>query len=220
MAGIEDAKASHFWQEMFSAGTMLVPSLYLAYKFQVPAIPLRLRMMTWATYVHCCASCMYHCQCALKSAKKDFNHLSSPFRTGDLAMIHVCLLAYTHAVSGDFWIFDLLALTFNLSSAGLFVFRQLCSKPGSRNDSFRAVGGILVYLFAMLWRGDFENSFGVACSYAIGGIFYHKNDAMGKWGHGFFHLALVPCTHFVLQSSVAVLGDACPALWCGSLLTS
>eukprot|EP00438_Fugacium_kawagutii_P030847 Skav210408 [mRNA] locus=scaffold1416:328472:329050:- [translate_table: standard] len=192
---------------------MLVPSLYLAYKFQIPTVPLRLRLMTWATYMHCIASCAYHCQCALNSTNKDFNHLRSPLRTADLAMIHVCLLAYTHAVSGEFWIFDLVAVALNLGSAGLFVFRQLYFKPGSKADSLRAVGGIILYLGAMLWRRDYGNSFGVACCYAIGGVFYLANDALGKWGHGFFHLALVPCTHFVLKSSFQVLGDACPGLF-------
>jgi|Transcript_17525 hypothetical protein len=208
--------SSHFWQEIFSALTMLVPSLYLAYRFARVAagvLPLRLRYMNWATYLHCIASCMYHCQCALNSTNKDFNHFRSPLRTADLAMIHVCLVTYTHAVSGEFWIFDLIALALNFGSASLFVYRQLYSKPGSKADSFRAVGGISLYLGAMLWRRDLWNFLGVFCSYAVGGIFYHKNDALGKWGHGFFHLALVPCTHYVLKSSVAALGDACPALF-------
>ena len=213
MGDSKESKESFFWQEMFSAATMLVPSLYLAYRFQVPGlIPLRLQLLSWATYMHCLASCMYHMQCAFNCANRAFNHLSSPLRTADLAMIHVCLVAYTHAVSAEFWIFDVMALALNLASASLFIFRQLYSKPGSKADSFRAVGGILLYLGAMIWRRDLWNSLGVACSYALGGIFYHKNDAFSKWGHGFFHLALVPCTHFVLKSSMTALGDACPAL--------
>ena len=42
------------------------------------------------------------------SPLKDFNHFMSPLRTMDLSMIHVCLLAYTHAVSDDNAIFELL----------------------------------------------------------------------------------------------------------------
>ena len=203
-----------FWQEIFSTVTMLVPSIYIAYRFQQhDAIPTRLRLMAWATYLHCFASCMYHCHCAANANRHDFNCLESPWRTADFTMIHLCLLSYTHAVSGDLWYFDLLALILNLISAGVFIQRQVASRPGSKADALRVMAGICIYLAAMLCRGDLSNCGGVACAYGVGAIFYHKNDALGRWGHGLFHLALVPCTHFVLKSSVASLGDACPALF-------
>ena len=197
------AGKDHFWQEMFSAGTMLVPSFYIAYMRALGTAeptPTRLHFVAGATYGQCFASCMYHLQCALNAGEKGFNHLSSPWRTADFAMIHVCLLAYTHAVSGNMW-FDLAALVLNVGCAALLVVRCLSSRPGSKADSLGAMGGIALYLGAMLWRGDVWNCCGVAFSYAVGGLFWHKNQALGKWGHGIFHLALVPCTYFVLQSS-------------------
>ncbi|CAJ1400140.1 unnamed protein product [Effrenium voratum] len=202
--------AAGFWQEMFNAITMLVPSVYLAFHNQTEGVPSRIRLMTWATYAHCLFSCAYHCQCALYSGRKDFNHFMSPLRTMDLSMIHVCLLAYTHAVSDDNAIFELLAMLLNLACVFWLIFRHLRGVPGSQADSLPAAGGILLYLSAMLARGDLANFTWVSLFYAVGGVCWKKSSALGHWGHGLFHLCLTPCAHFVLKSSALALGDACP----------
>ncbi|CAJ1416377.1 unnamed protein product [Effrenium voratum] len=196
--------------EMFNAITMLVPSVYLAFHNQTEGVPSRIRLMTWATYAHCLFSCAYHCQCALYSGRKDFNHFMSPLRTMDLSMIHVCLLAYTHAVSDDNAIFELLAMLLNLACVFWLIFRHLRGVPGSQADSLPAAGGILLYLSAMLARGDLANFTWVSLFYAVGGVCWKKSSALGHWGHGLFHLCLTPCAHFVLKSSALALGDACP----------
>ncbi|CAE7233564.1 eef-2 [Symbiodinium natans] len=191
-------KEGHFWQELFSAGSMIVPSLYLVFMVDLTRLPIL--MMTVATCVHCLASASYHCQCAYYTTDPNWDHLKSPLRTADMCFIHVCMFAYCCAVSPGLW-FPVASFATNSSCVLLLLYRRLHCIPGSKADSYRVIACILLYTSAMLWRGDIGNYAGVMASYGLGGYLWIRNEKLGHWGHGLFHLMLVPCTYCVVQSA-------------------
>ena len=189
-----------FWQEIFSATSMLVPSIYLVFGVDF-ANHFSLWMMTVATVVHCLASASYHFQCAYHTTDPSWDHLSSAFRTADMCLIHVCMFTYCIAVSPGLWYIPMLSLTMNSVCILLLLHKRLHAIPGSKMDSFRVIACIMLYTSAMLLRGDFANYAGVMASYGLGGYMWIRNEKLGHWGHGLFHLMLVPCTYCVVQSS-------------------
>eukprot|EP00440_Ansanella_granifera_P076316 gb/GFBE01082820.1/.p1 GENE.gb/GFBE01082820.1/~~gb/GFBE01082820.1/.p1 ORF type:complete len:288 (+),score=24.46 gb/GFBE01082820.1/:1-864(+) len=207
-------KEQSFWkQEVFSALTMVLPSIYVAHAGPQLAASARVSssiwLMAYATYCHCVASMGYHFQCAHHSGRStNFDHFTSPFRIADMSLIHLCCFTYGWAISGGWdsgwWmLFNAISFTANLLCVTSLIGKHLCKVPGSKVDSYRAIGCILWYSSAMVWRADWANYGGLIFSYGVGGFFWTRNDRMGKWGHGLFHVALVPCTYFVLQSAIA-----------------
>eukprot|EP00930_Biecheleria_cincta_P103069 TRINITY_DN9498_c0_g1_i2.p1 TRINITY_DN9498_c0_g1~~TRINITY_DN9498_c0_g1_i2.p1 ORF type:complete len:267 (-),score=19.96 TRINITY_DN9498_c0_g1_i2:149-949(-) len=183
-------KKAVFWQEVFSAGTMMVPSIYchnvVAELAFVARKPLGLWVMTWATYTHCLASVAYHLRCAFGS-RPDFDHLRSPFRAADMAFIHVCCFCYGWAVSGGWLLFNTASLLANVACVASLVGRQATGVPTSKADSYRAIGCILIYTFAMVLRMDLANYAGTMLCYGIGGLFWTRNASLASWGHGSTH---------------------------------
>lgn len=190
-------------QEVFSAASMLAPSAYAAYySSQVASqtdFPLGVWLVAFSTYCHCIASVAFHLQCAYKSGTP-FDHFKSPFRCADMVLIHACTCSYGLALAKGDLRFSILNCSVNLLCASKLLWNLLLRAPGTKRDSHRVVGCIAVYTSAMVWRKDWINYACLMVSYFVGGIFWTRNEIFGGWGHGIFHLCLVPCIHFVMCS--------------------
>jgi len=196
----------HFWQEMFSAVTMLPPSilalwwvLTLSPETQFPQCIWALAIATWA---HCPVSMMYHITSAL-NAGKSYDPFSSVFRLADVSAIHGCCVAFGWAVSHGDWFFTEAAIVLNLACVVRLQWDFLTGKRGSQQDLYRVCCCIFVYLFPMLWRGDFVNYLGAFASVGLGSCFQLVDDRLKGWGHGLFHLMLTPYFCFLLRSAAA-----------------
>jgi len=200
----ETKRGSFVMQEVWSAASMLLPSIYIHHAggafAEVSQQPEKIWLMAFATYAHCLASAIYHLQCAYNSGT-DFNHFRSPTRTADISLIHVCCYTYGVALSGGSYILDVISLSANTVCVASLLWRCFVGKASTPQDSFRALGCVLIYSAAMPLRSDWQNYAGLMLSYAIGGFFWQKSAKFNGWGHGLFHVMLVPCTHFVLRSA-------------------
>merc|ERR1712032_440142 len=137
-------------------------------------------------------------------AGTSFNHFTSPLRAADMSLIHLCCFVYGRAVARGALFFIVANAFVNLASAAWLIWRVLHGVPGTKRDSYRIIGCVLVYSLAMLWYGDWINYMGLLVSYAVGGFIWSINEALHGWGHGLFHVTLVPCLHCLMRSIVAV----------------
>ena len=193
-------RVGHFWQEVFSAGSMLGPSLVFLCCVDLTK-GLSFQMMALSSVVHCLASACYHCQCAYHTTDPSWNHLKSPFRTADMCLIHVCIVTYCFAVSPGLWYIPRLSFVMNAVCILLLLYQRLRRIPGSKADSYRVIACIMTYTSAMVLRGDLANYLGVMASYGLGGYLWIRNEKLHYWGHGLFHLMLVPCSYCVASSA-------------------
>mmetsp|Transcript_4801 Transcript_4801/g.11195 ORF Transcript_4801/g.11195 Transcript_4801/m.11195 type:complete len:300 (-) Transcript_4801:94-993(-) len=197
----------HFWQEMFSAVTMLPPSilalwwvLTLSPETQFPQCIWALAIASW---VHCPASMIYHITNGLNAGNKKYDPYASPLRLVDVSAIHCCAVAFAWAVSHGDWLFTQIAAMMNLICVARLTRDFLKGKRGAQDDLYRVCRCIAFYLLPLLWRGDFVNFAGAVVSISLGGVFQLVDERLHGWGHGLFHLMLTPYVGFLLHSAAA-----------------
>jgi len=181
---------------------MAVPSIFVAAELLglgYSAASFRLWATSAATWAHCAASVAYHLDNAFRGSL-DHERLSSPFRTADFCFMHLCTFTYGWALAPRTLLFNLVALLINSSCVLALLWRLHLGQPGSKSDAHRVVGCIVYFTSAMLHRGDMTNYARIMLSYFVGGIFFVASPKLGGWGHGIFHLMLVPATYSVLRS--------------------
>jgi len=192
-----------FWQEVFSAGTMVLPSVYAycncAGIAANASFPQGIWAVTFSTYGHCLASVAFHLQCAFCNGPS-FNQFESPFRTADMAFIHLCCFWYAFAIShGDLFIIAINAMV-NAACVVRLVRRRLLGVPGARTDSLMVISCIFLYTAAVPLRGYWWDYTLLLLAYGLGGVMWASNAKMAGWGHGLFHICLTPAIHFLMNS--------------------
>uniref|UniRef100_A0A7S1S6B1 Post-GPI attachment to proteins factor 3 n=1 Tax=Alexandrium catenella TaxID=2925 RepID=A0A7S1S6B1_ALECA len=203
---VQRKEGGRFWQEIFNAATMLLPSIYVLSCSHAAASRARFPEGVWvtalATYAHCIASVIFHLECARRDRWDwDFDHFRSPFRVLDLTFIHASCVAYGFALSRGDTLFNVVCFLANLACVARLHWRLMRRLPGTPADSHRIVGNIAVYTMPMLMRGDLANYCCLMLCYGLSGVFWTLNERLCGWGHGLFHVMLLPCAHYVLQSA-------------------
>mmetsp|Transcript_43648 Transcript_43648/g.70746 ORF Transcript_43648/g.70746 Transcript_43648/m.70746 type:complete len:251 (-) Transcript_43648:143-895(-) len=203
--------SSLFWQEVFSALSMMLPSLYaLSFAPELAArgaaFPEGIWVLTYASCVHCPFSMAYHLTNAFRGGDDYEMFRVTPFRTADLSAIHLCAIAFAWALSRGSVLFTALLALLNLHCVRLLVRDQLLGRKGSLMDACRVSYCVLAYTLPLLWRGDYRNYAGALLSFATA-CSLHSMGSMGiqlhGWNHGLFHVMLTPYLHFLLSSTVA-----------------
>eukprot|EP00448_Togula_jolla_P012099 CAMPEP_0170595934 /NCGR_PEP_ID=MMETSP0224-20130122/14834_1 /TAXON_ID=285029 /ORGANISM="Togula jolla, Strain CCCM 725" /LENGTH=297 /DNA_ID=CAMNT_0010920163 /DNA_START=49 /DNA_END=942 /DNA_ORIENTATION=- len=196
----------HFWQEIFSAVTMLPVSMLALWWVLTltPEIefPQSIWAMAIAIWAHCPVSMTYHITNGL-NAGKSYDPFTSAFRLADILAIHGCCVAFGWAVSHGDCFFTEAAAVLNLVCMVRLLWDFLMGKRGSQQDLYRVCCCIAVYLFPMLWRGDFVNYLGAFVCIGLGGCFQLVDETLNGWGHGLFHVMLTPYLFFLLRSAAA-----------------
>ena len=103
---------SAFWPEVFSALSMIVPSV-LAYHTapelaSKSVFPEGLWALAVGTFLHCPFSVAYHLACAVLDQRDGFDSYSTPFRTMDLTAIHCSAIIFAWALSQGDWLYTFL----------------------------------------------------------------------------------------------------------------
>jgi len=190
-------------QEVFNAVSMCIPLVYLLAAggsfAELSDFPAGIVAMKWATGIHCGASFCFH----MESATTTRAHQLSFWRLADFVFMHVCCFSYGWAVSRGDTTFNAVSLLVNVYCAAQLTHKWWKQKAIGQVDSLKVVGCIMLYTTAMLWQHYFYEYCGTLFFYLIGGSLWVMDERLHGWGHGFFHLMLVPCTHFVLNSMVA-----------------
>jgi len=204
---------SQFWQEMFSALSMLFPSIYayLVYEAaldQVAAFRPGVYALVYSCWAHCGCSMAYHFSMAWHIGLPGFEPMTSPLRVLDLSAIHFCCVTFGWAVSQGSALFTAVLFLLNYSWVRRLVDMNVKGLPGSQGDGLRIGLGIMLYTSPMLLRGDTGNYFGAIFFWLASGACWAFNHRFNGWLHGVFHLLLTPYFHFLLRSAAGVAGDA------------
>jgi len=198
-------EGSQFWQEVFSAASMVLPSLYalcFANRFaEGAAFPSGVWALVYMTYAHCFASVAFHATLAIEEGKVD--PFQSPFRLVDLGAIHTACVVFGWAVSHGALLFTVASAVLNLGLVLRLFWRYLCGLPGNSTDTQLLGVCIVIYTAPMLLRGDVWNYVGAVLCMSVGFVFFYLDARLNGWGHGVFHVMLLPYFHFLLCSAAA-----------------
>lgn len=195
-----------YWPEVFSAVTMLAPSLYglslLSYLLEVASFPAGVKALVVASCLHCPVSMTYHFTNAAWE-KYSYDMMLTPFRLADVVAIHISCIIFGWALSHGSLSYTCVGAVVN----SLFITRLLreysAGNPGTRKDVIGVAICVLIYTAPMLLRGDISNYFGAILFFAVACVCHALNEHLHDLGHGFFHLFLVPYFHFLLASAAA-----------------
>ena len=196
-----------FWPEVFSALTMLLPALHgyaLAPEIALDAsFPPGIWALLYATLFHCPISMVYHSANAIFEGTPGYDALCTPFRTADLIAIHFCCIAFGWAESHGDVAYTSLLVVLNIGRIISLLITLAKGRCGGRHENYWVALAVFLYTLPVLMRGDFHNYAGIATSWCLACIFQSLGPKMGGWGHGFFHLMLVPYLHFLMRGAAS-----------------
>jgi hypothetical protein len=195
-----------YWPEVFSAVTMLAPSLYglslVSYLLEVASFPHAVKALLVASCLHCPVSMAYHFTNAAWQ-KYSYDMMLTPFRLADVVAIHISCIVFGWALSHGSLSYTCVGALVNLFFIARLVREYSARNPGTRKDVIGVAICVLIYTAPMLLRGDISNYFGAIFFFVLACVCHASNDHLHDLGHGFFHLFLVPYFHFLLASAAA-----------------
>ncbi|CAK9001617.1 Elongation factor 2 [Durusdinium trenchii] len=196
-----------FWPEVFSALTMLLPALH-GY-FRAPdiaasaAFPQGVWALAYAAIFHCPISMAYHLSNAVYDGAPGYDVLCTPFRTADLIAIHLCCVAFGWAESHGHLEYTIFITIINIGCIVSLLHTLICERRGGRHENYLVAFCVFLYTLPVLVRSDYCNYAGIAGSWFLACVFQSLNPKMGGWGHGLFHVMLVPYFHFLMHGAAA-----------------
>lgn len=151
-----------------------------------------------STWIHCFAAVNYHLRCAYRLDK---HRLENHARRCDQAFIHFTSAVYAFALSGS-PAYGLATLAYNAPCIALLW------RPLSWGAATRARIGLAIMLYlAPMERGARAVAAG---AFAMAATPLLLDRRLAGWGHGIFHLGLVPYGLIIQQQSAHRLGWAPP----------
>lgn len=203
----EIAFGETFWPEVFSALTMLFPALhgyYMAPDIAADAsFPPGVWVLLYATLFHCPVSMAYHLANAAFYGMSGYDALNTPFRTADLVAIHLCCIAFGWAESHGDISYTIFLIVINVGCILSLLHTLALGRRGGRHENYWVAFAVFLYTLPVLMRCDYINYVGIAASWCLACVFQSLGPKMGGWGHGFFHLMLVPYLHFLMRGAAA-----------------
>ncbi|CAE7561852.1 eef-2, partial [Symbiodinium pilosum] len=132
---------SEFWPEVFSALSMMVPSIYAYHAAPELASNAIFPEGVWALAIgamlHCPFSVAYHLASAVLDKHTGYDPMCTPFRTMDLSAIHVACIVYAWALSHGNVLFTLFLAILNILCVFLLFRRLMYGRPGGIHENIR-----------------------------------------------------------------------------------
>ncbi|CAJ1372535.1 unnamed protein product [Effrenium voratum] len=192
-----------FWPEVFSAFTMLLPALHgsnlAADLASGAAFPQGVWVLLYGAIFHCPVSMAYHLSNAVLEGTAGHDVMLTPFRTADLTAIHLCCIAFGWAESYGDILYTLALTVLNLICIFALLHDLASGRRGGQHEVHRVAVAVFLYTLPVLLRGDCWNYLGIAVSWILAAAFQMISPKIGGWGHGLFHMMLVPYFHFLMH---------------------